>query len=70
MRKLSKFTRLAREVLAVALLAVKLVEAVWELVSKAVNWTGSCFAILSGPGRAKGNSYLRRSAIRTVAAIR
>jgi hypothetical protein len=41
MRRISKFTRLAREIILLALLAVKLVTAVWDLVSKAVNWIGN-----------------------------
>lgn len=62
MRKLSKFTRLAREILAIALLAVRLVAAVWDLVSKAVNWTEACFAISNGRGRVTERSYSHPSA--------
>jgi hypothetical protein len=65
MRRKSKFTRLAREILGLALLVVKLAAAVWDLVSKAVDWTERCFRTSNGPGNAKANSSSLRQRTRT-----
>ena len=70
MRKTSKFTRLASEILGLALLVVKLAAAVWDLVSKAVDWTGACFKTTNGRGSATARSSLRLPKILTGAVTR
>lgn len=55
MRRKSKFTRLAREMLGLALLAVKLAAAIWDLVSKAVDWTGLCIKTSNGHGNVRAS---------------